>query len=110
MESVAGESYFFNWPGVIENVSGLFARQFVGLTGRWCSSPNRSAMERLPDAGQKIRAERQVSSFTRAVIDPEESHDEGNPAGRLPIVKLPVELLAWQSGSRPLQFCLCIGC
>lgn len=33
--------------------------------------------------------------------DPEESHDEGNPAGRLPIIKLPVKWAAWRSGPRP---------
>ncbi len=35
----------------------------LGLNGRWRSAPTWSAMLRLPDAGQKNRAERQDSIF-----------------------------------------------
>lgn len=48
-------------------------RQLLGLCGPWTSVQTRSAMRRIPDAGWEIRAERQVSTFTRAGSDPEPS-------------------------------------
>ena len=50
--------------------SEILDRLLIGLNGRWRLAPTWSAMRRLPDAEQKILAERRDSIFIGAGLDP----------------------------------------